>query len=484
MGVEIVRLADVVSHKKKFIIIDDNSEYKRCKVKLHRQGIIVRDVIKGSEINTKKQQVCKEGQLLVAEIDAKVGGYGIVPKELAGAIVSSHYYLFDIHLEKINLSYLEYFLKTDDFFNQIKPQGTTNYASIRPIDVLNISIPLPTLEIQKIIGDKLEITSKSINSFNHKFESNALNILELRQSILHEAVQGKLVPQDHNDEPASELLVKINAGRQNLVIEKKIKKNQTLPRIMEDEIPFDLPMSWEWIRLADITFNHGQKIPNQKFTYIDVGSINKERGIISDQLTILKPDDAPSRARKIVDFGTVIYSTVRPYLLNIAMIDRTFDYEPIVSTAFAVMHPLPQILNKYLYYYLRSRSFVEYVESQMVGMAYPAINESKLFNGLFPLPPINEQKRIVEKIDRLLDLCDELEKMIEQSNRESELLMQSLLQEAFNPTRKEDNVTEFPTSELADSEEEWDMAARADDISPETLLEIANTLDEIIKERK
>ena len=84
-----------------------------------------------------------------------------------------------------------------------------------------------------------------------------------------------------------------------------------------------------------------------------------------------------------------------------------------------------------MYYYLRSKPLIEYVEKQMVGMAYPAINDSKFFMSPFPLPPLNEQKRIVEKVNELMKLCDELESQLAQSKQESEKLMQAVLQEAF-----------------------------------------------------
>jgi type I restriction enzyme S subunit len=163
-------------------------------------------------------------------------------------------------------------------------------------------------------------------------------IKKLRELILELAVRGLLVPQDANDKPASVLLDKIAAEKARLVSEGKIKPSKPLPKMSESEKPFVLPKGWEWVRLDDIGHDWGQTTPKSEFTYIDVGAINKELGLIENP-QIIQPENAPSRARKIVKKGTVIYSTVRPYLLNIAIVDDDFFPEPIASTAFAIIHP-------------------------------------------------------------------------------------------------------------------------------------------------
>ena len=89
--------------------------------------------------------------------------------------------------------------------------------------------------------------------------------------------------------------------------------------------------------MREVTSDRGQKVPDKTFTYIDVSAINKEAGVTAEP-KVLKKDEAPSRARKITAKGDVIYSCVRPYLLNVAVIDQNFDPEPIVSTAFAVLN--------------------------------------------------------------------------------------------------------------------------------------------------
>ena len=148
---ELIRFSELVKRRKSFFTIDDEKEYKRCKVQLYARGVIRRDTVKGKEIKTKKQQICKTDDFLVAEIDAKVGGYGIVPSELENAIVSSHYYLYEIDKTKLLPEFLGLYLKTDEFARQVQPSGSTNYASIRASQVLEYQIPLPSLKKQEQI---------------------------------------------------------------------------------------------------------------------------------------------------------------------------------------------------------------------------------------------------------------------------------------------------------------------------------------------
>lgn len=220
---------------------------------------------------------------------------------------------------------------------------------------------------------------------------------KLEDSILQYAMQGKLVQQDPDDEPASELLKRIKAEKEQLIAQKIIKKEKELPPISEDEIPFEIPDTWEWVRIRDIYYNRGQKKPDNKFTYIDIAAIDNQQGILSNELNIIEPSKAPSRARKILALGDVIYATVRPYLLNIAVIDKQFEYEPIASTAFVVMTPI-HIDNEFLYFILKSPMFNSQVESKVQGVTYPAINDTNFNKLLIPVPPVNEQRRIVNVI--------------------------------------------------------------------------------------
>lgn len=145
----LVKLQEIITLRKDFIKIHDEVEYKRCKVQLYAKGIELRDIVKGIEIKTKKQQECRANEFLVAEIDAKFGGYGVVPESLEGAIVSNHYFLYEINHAKLLPEFLGLYIKTAEFHRQIQAVGSTNYAAIRSYQVLEYQIPLPPLSVQQ-----------------------------------------------------------------------------------------------------------------------------------------------------------------------------------------------------------------------------------------------------------------------------------------------------------------------------------------------
>ena len=232
-------------------------------------------------------------------------------------------------------------------------------------------------------------------------------VVRLRRLVLDLAVRGKLVEQNSREEPAALLLATIHAESAQ-PIKKKITEYSFA-------VPYILPKSWHWSKIEEISHNWGQKIPDKHFTYIDVSAIDSKRGVISSP-SVVEPKKAPSRARKIVQVGSVIYSTVRPYLLNVAVIEKEYSPEPIASTAFSILHPFEGVYNRYLWYWLRSPAFIEIVSEKMRGQAYPAINERNFAALPIPIPPTLEQYRIVQRVDELMALCDQLEAA--QTNRE------------------------------------------------------------------
>ena len=290
-----------------------------------------------------------------------------------------------------------------------------------------IVFPLPPLSEQTRIVGAVNRLLPYLHSYNRAeqnlTELNTAFPEALKKSILQEAVQGKLVPQDPSDEPASVLLERIRAEKQRLIKEGKIKKDKHesvifrrdnshyekldgVERCIDDELPFDLPKGWEWARLASVVYNRGQCTPHTDFCYIDIGSINNINQTLNPNETIISPNAAPSRARKLVCYGDILYATVRPYLHNMCIIDKEFSHPPIASTGFAVLTCCNDLFNKFLFYYLLSPIFDSYANDleNSKGVAYPSINDGKLYKALIPIPPLAEQRRIVQRIEDLLPL--------------------------------------------------------------------------------
>lgn len=282
------------------------------------------------------------------------------------------------------------------------------------------------LTAQLDIWTTAETEKKSGRGRSNGNGTSVYGIKKLRELILELAVRGKLVPQDPNDEPAGELIKRIQAEKTRLIAEGKVKKDKPLPPISDEEKPFELPQGWKWVRIGSVGHDWGQKTPDSDFTYIEVSAIDSQRGIVSSP-TLVKPENAPSRARKMVKEGTVIYSTIRPYLLNIAVIEKELFPEPIASTAFAIVHPFCSMPPRYFLCFFRSPVFIRYVESVQMGIAYPAINDGQFFSGLIPLPPFSEQHRIVAKVDELMALCDQLETQHSNAAEAHEKLVNLLL---------------------------------------------------------
>ena len=296
---------------------------------------------------------------------------------------------------------------------------------------------------------------------------------QLKNAILQMAVQGKLVLQDPNDEPASVLLERIRQEKEQLLKEGKIKKEKkpsyifrgadnlpyekvgkNEPVCIADEVPFEIPDSWEWVRLSKIVYNRGQMTPTVDFCYIDIGSIDNKNQKLSNEENIITADKAPSRARKIVAIGDILYSTVRPYLHNMCIIDRSFRHQPIASTGFAALTCHTGFYNEFLFYYLMSPDFDAYANDtdNAKGVAYPAINDNKLYQALIPVPPEAEQKRIVKKIREVLPYVDRYRTVYSEAeslnNAFPDRLKKSILQEAVQGKLVPQNPADEPASVL------------------------------------
>ena len=232
---------------------------------------------------------------------------------------------------------------------------------------------------------------------------------KLRQKILDLAIRGKLVPQDPNDEPASVLLERIRAEKEQLIKEGKIKrskKSAATDKSHYENVPFEIPENWCWVTGNDI-FNAmiSCKPQGDEFKYIDIDSIdNKNHKIISPK--ILKVKNAPSRASRYTQPGDVLFSMVRPYLKNIALVE---EGSCIASTGFFVCSPMQLLTSEYCYYMMLSDYVVYGLNQYMKGDNSPSINNGHITSWLYPIPPINEQLRITTEIKKWFVFIDDLE---------------------------------------------------------------------------
>ena len=362
-------------------------------------------------------KILPKGTLLYT-IFATIGEVGILDFDASCNQAIAGVQLFNTAIR----DYLYYYLINLQAFMMSISKGCAQFNINQKI-LKAVFVPLPPLAEQVRIVAKIEKFEPLIAEYD-KLEQQASKLDEeiydkLKKSILQYAIQGKLVPQDPNDEPASVLLERIRAEKKAKLGKKYVdsciykgddncyyeKVGRNEPVRLED-LPFEIPDSWCWARLKDVTFNHGQKIPNIAFSYIDIGSIDNVNQKLSAKENIVEPEKAPSRARKIVERGDVLYATVRPYLHNMCVVEKDFSLEPIASTGFAVLAVERGIKNTFLFYYMLSPVFDQYANSSenSKGVAYPAINDEKLYKAPIPIPPQNEQQNICKLIDKCFNV--------------------------------------------------------------------------------
>ncbi|THB29755.1 restriction endonuclease subunit S [Providencia sp. MGF014] len=287
------------------------------------------------------------------------------------------------------------------------------------------------MTVEKLITGHIDIWSSALQTRSTAGRGSSgkidlYGIKKLRELILELAVRGKLVPQDPNDEPASELLKRIVAEKAELVKQGKIKKQKPLPEISEDEKPFELPEGWEWVRLGFIT-NYGEcdkaePTDTDADTWIvELEDIEKST---SRLLNRVKFSERPFKSSKNkFNKNDVLYGKLRPYLDKVLVADDS----GVCSTEIIPIKVYGNILPSYLRLLLKSPRFIAYANESTHGMNLPRLGTDKAINAVVELTAIAEQVRIVNKVDELMSLCDQLEQQSLTSLDAHQQLVETLL---------------------------------------------------------
>ena len=259
-------------------------------------------------------------------------------------------------------------------------------------DNLNkIPIMLPPFNEQCRILKEVKHWLSLIDSIECDKDNLIVTIQQAKNKILDLAIHGKLVPQDPNDEPAVELLKRINPKAEIACDNPQYGK---------------LPKSWCLVQ-GNFLYKPMEttKPKGSVFNYIDIDSIDNAKQRINS-VKVVKTVNAPSRASRYTQKGDIVFSMVRPYLKNIAIVP---DNDCIASTGFYVCSPSNVAISKYCYYLMISDYTVSGLNQFMKGDNSPSINKGDIDNWLFPLPPLAEQHRIVTKIEELFAQLDKIE---------------------------------------------------------------------------
>ena len=344
------------------------SEYEKYKKPLNRSSILV-------------------------SINGTIGNIGIYDDEKIMLGKSACYINM---ISPINIQYMCIILESRYFLKYAIDSATGSTIKNVPLKAINnFKLPLPPLSEQQRIVAEIERWFALIDQIEQGKSDLQTIIKQTKSKILDLAIHGKLVPQDLNDEPAIELSKRINP----------------------DFTPCDnghdrkLPQSWCWIKGKNI-FSPMKSVKPQydEFQYIDIESIDNKRQIINEVKTI-KTINMPSRASRYTQKGDVVFSIVRPYLRNIA---KVINNNCIASTGFYVCSPISEILNsEYCYYLMISDYVIDGLNQFMKGDNSPSISRNHIDEWLFPMPPLAEQQRIVQKIEELFSALNYIQKSLE-----------------------------------------------------------------------
>ena len=329
------------------------------------------------------------GDLIMNIVGPPLGKLAIIPSSLPQANFNQAAVLIRPYLHKniINV-YIKAYLEEMSEINSISTKGSAGQVNISLTQSQNIRIPLPPFSEMVRIIKALEHWLSFVCYIEDNKNDLQDSINKIKSKILDLAIHGKLVPQDPTDEPASELLKRINP-KAEITCDNPQYRN--------------LPKGWCLINGKSLFEPMKSTKPNGTFfKYIDIDSIDNKRQRIN-KIKELKSKEAPSRACRYTEKGDVVFSMVRPYLRNIA---KVTDGDCIASTGLYICRTSKLMLSDFCYYLMLSDYVVNGLNQFMKGDNSPSINKSNIEDWYYPLPPYKEQQRIVNAISKAFTTLD------------------------------------------------------------------------------
>lgn len=370
-----------------------------------------------------------------------VGSIGLVSEDVRG-LVSPAYVVFKVKPNLILPELLLRFLKSDEGIRQIKmnARGTVRQA-LRFKDLCKLELSIPAYQDQQAINDHQNDIASVCDKLRSSLNKQEILVSDLRQAVLREAMQGKLVPQDPSDEPASELLKRIKAEKAQLIKEKKLKPGKELPPIKPEEIPYPIPDNWIWCRLGDVftTITKGSSPKWQGVSYAK----NRDDGVLFITSKNVREYTLDLSEKTYVDkrFNDIEPRSILKrgdFLTNIvgASIGRTayFDLEEQanINQAVCILRKGHQFVNdKYLLYIMNSNLIVSQMLRAQFAPGRANLSMGNLSSFVIPLPPQEEQNRISMQLNLAYHECNSLLNSLYVSEEYTTLLQDSIMNKAL-----------------------------------------------------
>lgn len=435
-----VRISDFLHRRKDAVRLEPDARYSLVTVKMHHKGVIEREKKQGSLIGSNMYKISK-GQFILSGIDARNGAFGIVPDSLDGAIITNDFWCFDVDENVIKRDFFYWLTNTPLFLDACikSSRGVTQRIRLQKELFLNFEFCIPSPEEQDNFLKRIEITNHELKLLNYELINQTGYFTQLRQSVLREAIEGKLTVEWRKQNPelisgenhASKLLEKIRTEKGRLIKKGKIRKEKPLPPVADDEKPFVLPDEWIWCRVGDWGITQTGTTPST----LDSRNAGSYIPFIKPGDITLKGIDYANEglSEKGLNKGRIIPKNSVLMVCIGGSIGKSFFTDRDVSCNQQInsITPLAQLNSQLLLQLMQSQYFQFEVWGRAMKSSTPIINKGKWEKIPLPMLPSSEQEIILIRLNELMAEIDELEKQVFDRQEQSELLMQSVLGEVF-----------------------------------------------------